>query len=275
MAEITLKATTGRALGTGPAKRLRAEGKVPGVVYGLGADPIPVTVEWRSLREALTTEAGLNALIDLDIDGDVALAMVKELQRHPIRRDVLHIDFLRVSADAVISVDVPLVLDGDAPALRDGGTLDQALHALAINAKPGAIPTELTVDVSGLGIGDAIRVGDLALPAGVTTDVDDEELIVMASAAAREEAGGDEAEAAGDEAGGDEAEAAGDAAGDEAGERGGRRRGLRPAADAAPGALTRGVSSPRRTTGHPCGPAGARARQPRGRVRPHPTQRRG
>ena len=221
MAEITLKATTGRALGTGPSKRLRAEGKIPAVVYGLGADPIPVTVDWRPLREALTTDAGLNALIDLDIDGDVALAMVKELQRHPIRRDVLHIDFLRVSADAEISVEVPLVLDGEAPALR-GGTVDQLLHALTITAKPGAIPTEITVDVSALGIGDAVRVADLPMPAGVTTDVDPEELVVHGVAShegeAEESDGGEapEAEAGGETAGsGDEAPSEG---GDDAGE---------------------------------------------------------
>src|ERR1700709_437332 len=99
MAEITLQATSGRPTGTGPAKRLRVEGKIPAVVYGLGADPVAVTVDWRPLREALTTEAGLNALIDLHLDGDAALCVVKELQRHPIRGDVLHVDFLRVSAD--------------------------------------------------------------------------------------------------------------------------------------------------------------------------------
>src|SRR5699024_4475979 len=97
MAEITLKAVSGRTTGTGPSKRIRAEGQVPGVVYGLGSDPVSVTVDWRPLREVLTTDAGLNVLIDLDVDGDVSLCMVKELQRHPIKGNVLHLDFLRVS----------------------------------------------------------------------------------------------------------------------------------------------------------------------------------
>jgi large subunit ribosomal protein L25 len=154
MAEITLKATTGRELGSGPSKRIRVEGKVPGVVYGLDADPIPVTVEWKPLREALTTDAGLNALIDLDVDGDVALTVVKELQRHPIRGNVLHIDFLRVSADAEITVEVPIVLEGEAKAvLSEGGTVDHLLYTLSINAKPADIPNELTVDISELEIG--------------------------------------------------------------------------------------------------------------------------
>lgn len=201
MAEITLKATTGRELGTGPAKRLRAEGKIPGVVYGLDADPIPVTVDWKPLREALITEAGLNALIDLDIDGDVALTIVKELQRHPIRGNVLHIDFLRVSADAEITVDVPIVLTGEAKAVEsDNGVVDQVLTSLAISAKPADIPNEISVDISGLSVGDAVRVGDLTLPAGVTTDVDPEDAIVMAAHGDTAPAEGAEGEAAEGEA---------------------------------------------------------------------------
>lgn len=181
MAEITLQAVPGRAIGTGPAKRTRAEGKIPGVVYGLGGEPVPVTVEWRPLRDALTTEAGLNALIDLKVGGDTSLCVVKELQRHPIRGDVLHIDFLRVSADVEISVDVPIVLEGEAEEVeRNDGTLDHVLFALAVNAKPGDIPNEITIDVSGLVIGDTIRVSDLPLPAGVSTDVDPEEAVVIA-----------------------------------------------------------------------------------------------
>jgi len=213
MAEITLKATTGRTLGSGPSKRIRAEGNVPGVVYGLDADPIPVTVEWRPLREALTTEAGLNALIDLDVDGDVSLTVVKELQRHPIKGNVLHIDFLRVSADAEITVEVPIVLEGEAKAvLSEGGTVDHLLYALSINAKPADIPNELTVDISDLEIGGAIHVADIVLPKGVSTDVDPEESVVSGTQAAiAEEPEGAEGEG-GAEAGGDAAPAEGDAA---------------------------------------------------------------
>ena len=199
MAEITLKATTGRELGSGPSKRIRVEGKVPGVVYGLDADPIPVTVEWKPLREALTTDAGLNALIDLDVDGDVALTVVKELQRHPIRGNVLHIDFLRVSADAEITVEVPIVLEGEAKAvLSEGGTVDHLLYALSINAKPADIPNELTVDISELEIGGSIHVSDIKLPTGVSTDVDGEDTVVTGTQATievePEPTEGDEAE---------------------------------------------------------------------------------
>lgn len=218
MAEINLKATTGRELGSGPSKRIRAEGNVPGVVYGLDADPIPVTVEWRPLREALTTDAGLNALIDLDVDGDVALTVVKELQRHPIRGNVLHIDFLRVSADAEITVEVPIVLEGEAKAvLSDNGTVDQLLYALAINAKPADIPNELTVDVSELVIGESILVGAIKLPAGVSTDVDAEESVVAGNQAIVEDlpepTEGEGGEAEGGDAPAAEAAAEGDGEG--------------------------------------------------------------
>src|SRR5437773_2579222 len=115
MAEITLAASTGRPTGSRASGRLRAQGKVPGTVYGLGGDTVSVSVDWRDLRHVLTTEAGLNAVIDLSVDGrDTELAIVKELQRHPIRRNVLHVDLLRVSRDIAIEVDVPINLVGEA-----------------------------------------------------------------------------------------------------------------------------------------------------------------
>ena len=217
MAEIKLHATTGRALGNGPSRRIRAEGKVPAVVYGLAAEPVAITVEWRPLRAALTTEAGLNALIDLEVDGKTDLTIIKEMQRHPIRGDVMHVDFLRVDPDATITVDVPIVLEGEAKQVTDeGGTVDQVLFALSVNAKPADIPNELTVDISGLTLADPIRVSDLTLPAGVTTDVDPDEAIASGQIIAAEPepevegAEGEEGEAAEGEAAEGDAEAAAD-----------------------------------------------------------------
>jgi large subunit ribosomal protein L25 len=179
MNEVTLTAEVGRPKGSRPSKRLRAEGKVPGVVYGHGGDPIAVAVDWRELRHALTTDAGLNALIDLQVGGETRLTMVKELQRHPVRHEVLHVDFLEVSRDIAVDVEVPIVLEGEATnVLNEDGIVEQSLHALAIKAKPGAIPNELVVDISDLEIGASIRVGDLRLPNGVTTEVDPEEPVV-------------------------------------------------------------------------------------------------
>jgi large subunit ribosomal protein L25 len=179
--DVTLTAETGRALGSRSSRRLLREGKVPGVVYGLGQDNVTVAVPWPELRAALTTEAGLNALITLDVDGHEDLTIVKDMQRDPVRRDVVHVDFLRVSRDAEILVEVPIVLEGEAEKVeQEDGTVSHLHFTLAVNAKPGAIPNELTVDVSNMEVGDAIRVGDLTLPAGARTEVDEEEVIATA-----------------------------------------------------------------------------------------------
>jgi large subunit ribosomal protein L25 len=213
MAEITLAAETGRTTGSRASGRLRGVGKVPATVYGLGNDPVAVAVEWRDLRHALTGEAGLNALINLEVDGHASeLTIVKEMQRHPIKRSVLHIDFLRVSRDVAIEVEVPIVLVGEAEHVtREGGTVDQALFHLTISAKPGSIPNELTADISELTIGGAVRVGDLALPEGVETDVDAEEPVVIGSAPHLEAVEGEGAEGEGAEGEGAEGAAADDA----------------------------------------------------------------
>jgi len=181
MAEITLNAETGRATGSRSSKRLRAAGKVPGVVYGHGSEPVPVAVEWKPLRQALTTEAGLNALINLVMDGQRQLSIVKEFQRHPVQQIVTHVDFLLISRDEAITVDVPVLLEGEAERVtNEDGMVDHVLFTLAITAKPADIPNELTIDISAMELGDTLRVSDLQLPTGVTTDVDPEEAIAIA-----------------------------------------------------------------------------------------------
>src|SRR3954469_4890252 len=177
MAEITLPAHSGRTTGTRPSRRLRGDGKVPATVYGLAGDSVSVSVDWRELRHALTTDAGMNALINLEIDGHASeLTIVKEMQRHPIKRTVLHVNFLRVSRRVAIEVEVPIVLTGEAEEVtRNGGIIDQALFHLTVKAKPGSIPNELVADITNLTIGESIRVSDLALPSDVETEVDPEE----------------------------------------------------------------------------------------------------
>jgi len=183
MAEITLTATPGRPTGTRSSRRLRATGKVPAVVYGLGRDPVAVTVDWRELRTTLITDAGLNALIDLTIEGEgeAQLTIIKEMQRHPITHTVDHVDFLLIRRDQELSVEVPIVLEGEAEQVtNEQGMVEQPMLSLTVSAKPGNIPDQLTYDISGLVIGDTITVGDLALPADVTTDVDAEEVVATA-----------------------------------------------------------------------------------------------
>jgi large subunit ribosomal protein L25 len=217
--DVTLTATTGRTTGTRPAKRLRAEGKIPGTLYGLGKDPITLAVDRRGLRQALTTEAALNAIITLDVDGSDELCIVKELQRHPVRNEVIHVDFVRVDPNAEILVEVPIVLEGEAKQVHDEqGVVDQVSYTLSVYAKPNAIPNELRLDISGLAIGDTLTVADLTLPAGARTELEADEPVVTASVtraeveAPVEVAEGEEPEVEGEEAadaeGGDDGAAA-------------------------------------------------------------------
>ncbi len=228
MAAIALNTETGRPQGSAATRRLRREGKVPGVVYGLGQDPVAVSVKWPELRAVLTTDAGLNALITLEVEGTKQLSIVKDIQRHPVRRDVMHVDFIRIDADAELLVEVPLTLIGDARELTAAnGMVDQVMFSLSLWSTPNAIPDELEVDISALEVGESIRVEDVALPTGTRTEVDPEESIAigtvtrstleaMAAEEAAEAAEGEE----GTEGAAGEAGDAGDSAdgGDDAGD---------------------------------------------------------
>lgn len=180
MSEVTLTAKPGREPGSRASGRLRVVGQIPAVVYGHGISPLPVSVDWRELRSALTTDAGTNALINLNVGGERHLTVVRDMQRHPIKRDVMHVDFQVVSRDEIISMDVPVVLTGESEAVEstEGATLEQTIFNLTIKSKPGSIPNEIAVDITNLEIGTPIRVEDLDLPEGVETDVDPEETVV-------------------------------------------------------------------------------------------------
>lgn len=180
--DVTLSAVVGRTTGSRSSRRLRREGKVPGVLYGLDKAEVSVAVEHRSLRQALTTEAGLNALITMEVDGESELCLVRDLQRHPVRNDVIHVDFLRVDAHAEIQVDVPVVLEGEPrKVLSEQGVVDQVLYHLSLFAKADAIPNEILVDISELEVGETIVVGDITLPTGARTELEPDEAVVTAS----------------------------------------------------------------------------------------------
>lgn len=184
MAEIQLVAETGRESGTRSSKRLRREGKIPAVVYGHGASPVSIAVDGRQLRTALNTEAGVNALVNLSIDGKSQLTMARVLQRHPVRNTVTHVDFQVVRRDEIISAEVPFVFVGEAKQVLDNdGFVDQIHFSLTVHATPSAIPPHIEVDISKLRIGEAIRIADLNLPAGVTTDLDADEAVAVGQGA--------------------------------------------------------------------------------------------
>ena len=180
MEEILLTANTMRALGSSSSRRVRKDGVVPGVLYGLNEESVTLSVAWPDLRRALTTDSGINAIIQLEIDGKKQMTIVKDIQRHPVKRDVLHVDFLRIDPDKNVTVDIPLLMIGEAREVSAAdGMVDQNMFSLTVSAPPDRIPTEIEVDISALTVGDAIRVGDLNLPEGVISEGDPEDPIAV------------------------------------------------------------------------------------------------
>lgn len=179
MAEVVLAAEVGRPVGSRAVRRLRREGKIPGVIYGHGTDPVPVAVVARELRSALNTEAGANQLLSLNTGSSTYLTIARDMQRHPVAQTVIHVDFVIVRRDEVISADVPIQLVGEAIEVQHGdGLVEQLMFTLPIRALPQDIPTSLEIDISELTIGAQLRVSELSLPSGVTTEVDPETAVV-------------------------------------------------------------------------------------------------
>lgn len=216
MSEFKITLTTGRPNGSRSARRMRNDNLIPGVVYGLGTDPLPVSVQGADLRRALTTDAGLNALLDLDVDGSHELAVVKEIQRHPVRREVIHIDFLRVDPDARIEVEVPIHTVGDAELVhQEDGIAVLRLNSVLVSVKPTDIPDGVMVDISEMTMDTTITVEDLDLPAEVDVVTSGDEVVVSAEItraalvedATAEDEAGEEGEAGEGADGGDDAEA--------------------------------------------------------------------
>jgi large subunit ribosomal protein L25 len=200
MSQTTLVAQTGRPTGTAASRRLRAEGHIPGVLYGQGMQPISVTVERRELRLALSGPAGANTVLALQVDGKSYPAVIKEMQRHPIRRTVSHIDFLQVNMNEEITVSVAVRIDGESKAVNAaGGLIDAAVDSIEVSCTPSNMPSEFVIDVSGMEPGDVIRLADVPMPKGVTALGDPEmavvSVLVTAAADSDDAAEGDDAAA--------------------------------------------------------------------------------
>jgi large subunit ribosomal protein L25 len=217
--QVTLTAEPRAGSGRSEARRLRRAGRVPAVAYGSGLDARPVSVDGLELYHALRTDAGLNALIRLDIEGDVHLTLARELQRHPVRREILHVDFVAVDRRRKVTVDVPIHLQGHAAGADEGGVVDQVQFTAAVEVLPLEVPDELRLDISEMQIGDVKRLGDLTVPEGVTLLDDIDSTVVSVSAPIMEvlpeEQAAAEAEAAAEAADGeapDAETAAGEAA---------------------------------------------------------------
>ncbi|HJW59683.1 MAG TPA: 50S ribosomal protein L25/general stress protein Ctc [Actinomycetota bacterium] len=178
MSEFKLAAENRSEAGKGAARRLRASGRVPAVLYGHGTKPQHLSVDARQFGQALRTDAGVNVLISLEVGSDQHLALAKEIQRHPVRGSLIHVDFIQVRRGEKVHVQVPVHLVGEAPGAREGGIVDQDLYQLNVEAEVTAVPEAVDADVSGLGIGDVLRVADLKAPEGAVI-LDDPEASVV------------------------------------------------------------------------------------------------
>jgi large subunit ribosomal protein L25 len=184
----TLVAITGRETGSSASRRLRREEKIPGVIYGLGMDPLSVIVDRRDLRQALSGAAGSNTILEINVDGNTYPAVVKEMQRHPVRRTVAHIDFLRINMSEELTIAVPVRLSGEAKAvIAEGGLVDPSADTIDIVTTPANMPSEITIDISHMKPGDVIRLSEIVLPTGTRALGDPDLAIVTAIAGSRVE----------------------------------------------------------------------------------------
>ena len=187
-------------------RRLRRDGRVPGILYGGDGEPVPFSAPERELRRALNS-AG--AVIELSLDGQTSTAVLKEFQRHPVRGHMMHVDFVRVRMDVAIQTTVALELVGaeEAPGTSEGGVLEQTLRELNIEALPGDVPETIQFDASTLEMSATVHVSDIAAPKGVTI-LDDPETVVASITLPRLELESDEAETETEVVGEGEGEAA-------------------------------------------------------------------
>ena len=201
--QVRLSAERRDDLGKGATGRLRKQGRVPGIMYGYQVEPTSVHVDALELYHTLHTEAGLNALIRLEVDGDTHLTVARDLQRHPIKNQTQHVDFLAVDRDTPISVEVPIHLVGEEDAGSDGGVINQILYTAPVLVKPLDVPNYFELDIAGLEINDVRRLEDLTdqLPEGAEFDGDPETTLLTVNAPisdseieAMEEAAGQEQE---------------------------------------------------------------------------------
>jgi large subunit ribosomal protein L25 len=179
MSEVTLVTEPRTMHGSPASRRLRAEDRIPAVLYGSGVKPTSLSVARRDLRIALTGPAGTNAVVTLTVDGKKHACVIKELQRDKVKRNVAHVDFLAVDLNVLIDVEIPVVLVGESKAVNSGnGLIDPQINTMTVTTKPGSIPNEISIDISSMEMDTVIKVSDIVLPAGVTTPLDPDVVVV-------------------------------------------------------------------------------------------------
>ncbi|WP_010291149.1 50S ribosomal protein L25/general stress protein Ctc [Kurthia massiliensis] len=160
---------------------LRNTGFVPAVVYGFKTESTPIAVNAKELEKTIRTE-GRNAILTLDVDGKNVNAVLKEVQKDPVKGKLIHLDFLAVSMRQELEVEVPITVVGTSVGVKEGGVLQQPIRELKVSAKPNSIPETIEVDITALGIGDTLSVGEVRDKGDYTILNDDEDVLVTVSA---------------------------------------------------------------------------------------------
>jgi large subunit ribosomal protein L25 len=185
MATVSLSANARDGKGKGAARSLRSQGQVPAVIYGHGRDPQALALNARDLDKMLSHIQAESTVIEVTVGGHTAKTLIREIQRHPIKRQILHVDFQALVAGEKVTVSIPIVLQGIPEGVRlEGGVLDQTLREIEIEVDPSNIPDHVEYDVTNMVIGDSVHISDLKVPEGVEV-LDDPETSVAVLAAPR------------------------------------------------------------------------------------------
>lgn len=182
---ISLSAQPRDRVGKGAARAVRRAGRVPAVIYGGKESPLPVSVEPQALSRQLHTGNFFTTMIELDIGGKAHKVLARDVQFHPVTDRPEHVDFLRVAADTLITVDVPVIFDneGTCPGIKRGGVLNVVRHTIELVCRADAIPHALHADLGSMDIGDSLHISHIQLPDGVTPAITDRDFTVATVAA--------------------------------------------------------------------------------------------
>jgi large subunit ribosomal protein L25 len=183
MASVHLSASVRENGGKGVARKLRSSGSIPAVIYGHGRDPQPLAINTRELEKLLDHIVAESTVIDLAVGGKTARTLIREIQRHPFKRQILHVDFQELVAGEKVIVRLPVVLMGVPDGVRvDGGILDQTMREVEVEVDPANIPNHVELDVTRLTIGSSVHARDIPLPEGVELAGDEDASVCVVSA---------------------------------------------------------------------------------------------
>lgn len=178
--EANLKATLRESIGSGESRRLRNEGFLPAVIYGLGMDPVSISVNAREFTNALKTDAGSNVILNLEVGKSKYTTLAREIQRHPYKNEFLHIDLIQIDLTQNVEADVQVNFLGTPVGVKDEGGLVQTINStITVSTLPSTIPASLDLDISELNVGENATVLDVKLPEGVELANEDDDSILV------------------------------------------------------------------------------------------------